>query len=187
MDDLAGLLIDIRALAEMAADTEREESRLREAEVNDQFGGFISAILGDQAPTGPCLEVEGGTKRIDYRIIDESGCDLLPIMNQASLNATALALLFAQAARRVRSGLPTWVVLDDPVQSLDSAHQRGLADAIDKLSHACQVIVAAPPQGEPDFTDRVERFVTSPRRIAEIPTGLGTPDAAASFRTRDLP
>ena len=50
-------------------------------------------------------------------------------MNQADINALSLAILFAQAEAAALGGEFAGVLLDDPVQSLDEAYQRGLPTA----------------------------------------------------------
>ncbi len=86
-------------------------------------------------------------------------------MNQASLNALSLAMLFAQAEDRAQHGGLAWVVLDDPVQSLDDAHQTGLAKAIERLAAACRILVAATPS---PFVSRLEEYVPLPRRFVML-------------------
>ena len=104
-------------------------------------------------------------KRLEYRLEDRSGRPAVPVLNQASINAVSLALLFAQAEERARAGGLALVLLDDPAQSLDAERQAGLARAIERLSRTCSVLVTTTPA---PLVDRVRDFVATPRRLMHL-------------------
>jgi hypothetical protein len=91
------------------------------------------------------VRVKRTAKGLSYDIEDAQGERAISIQNQAGLNAISLALLFAQAEERVRTGHAAWIVLDDPAQSLDREHERGLARAIEELAARAPVIVGTTP------------------------------------------
>jgi hypothetical protein len=101
-------------------------------------------------------------KGLDYQLRDASGEAAVPVMNQASINALSLAALFAQAEDAAARGGLAWVVLDDPVQSLDQVHQQGLADAVGRLAAHCHVLVGVVPSG---LVERLRTHVPVERRF----------------------
>ncbi len=144
LDLLAGYCADLDALGGHTRSEEEAESQQRLGAVNETLASWFELITG---PGGRGLRVQEKrtNAKLTYRLVDGEGEDLTPILNQASLNALALALLFAQAEHRARAGAPQWVVLDEPAQNLDKAHQHGLAKAVRKLAATCPVIASSLP------------------------------------------
>lgn len=168
VDRAAAFAVDLDAMGAMAREAQEERSRSREAEVNRSLGEYVALITGT-APGESGLDVRVKGKRtpkgFSYNVEDSGGGRALSILNQASLNAISLAMLFAQAEERARSGLFSIVVLDDPDQSLDDEHKTGLARAIERVAESCPVIVAATPGR---FTERVMSHVALPRRAIRL-------------------
>jgi DNA repair exonuclease SbcCD ATPase subunit len=165
LDAAACFAADLDALGAMAREAQEERSSSREAEVNRSLAGFAKLIAGDSADLDVRVRVKRTPKGLGYDIEDSGGGRALSIQNQASLNAISLALLFAQAEERARSNQPTWVVLDDPEQSLDNEHRQGLARAIDKIGRVCPVIVGLAP-GE--LADGLWTQSALPRRLIQL-------------------
>ena len=62
------------------------------------------------------------------------------------LHGDGLAQPLVQAVWDLAAGgLPAWVVLDDPTQSLDETLEQGLAEAVAKLSERVPVLLATCP------------------------------------------
>ncbi len=173
IDAAAGFALDLDALAGMAREVQEARSRAREAEVNQSLGEYYALITG----TGGRLQVRTHmtAKRIGYQLVDATGAPALAVLNQAAINAVSLAMVCAQAEARARAGGLAWVVLDDPVQSLDVAHQAGLARALERLSDSCSVLLAVVPSA---LVDRLRDYVSAPRRIGYL--GAWDPDGGAS-------
>lgn len=165
VDAAAALAADLDALGAMARETQEERSASREAEVNRSLAEFVALIAGEGAGLDVRVRVKRTPKGLSYDIEDSGGGRAISILNQASLNAISLALLFAQAEDRAKAGLPTMVVLDDPDQSLDDEHRAGLARAIERVARACPVIVAVTPGR---LVERLMSHVSLPRRAIRL-------------------
>ena len=167
VDAAAAFAADLDALGAMAREAQEERSKAREAEVNRSLGEYAGLITGSGGEDG--LEVRVKVKRtpkgLSYDVEDADGERALSILNQASLNAISLAMLFAQAEERARNGLFSMVVLDDPEQSLDEEHQAGLAKAIERVARSSPVVAAATPGR---FAERVMTHVALPRRSIRL-------------------
>jgi len=164
VDAVAGFAADVESLSSMARDAQAERSVARGAAVNRTLGEYYDAIVG-AGGRGLQVVVHATPKKIDYRLEDRDGLPAVPVLNQASINAVSLALLFAQAEERARVDGLSLVLLDDPAQSLDAERQAGLARAIERLSAACSVLVTTTPA---PLADRVRDFVSTPRRLLHL-------------------
>lgn len=165
VDAAAAFAADLDALGAMARETQEERSASRETEVNRSLAEFVALIAGEGAGLDVRVRVKRTPKGLSYDIEDSGGGRAISILNQASLNAISLALLFAQAEDRSKADLPTMVVLDDPDQSLDDEHRAGLARAIERVAKACPVIVAATPGR---LVERLMSHVSLPRRAIRL-------------------
>ncbi len=165
VDAAAALGADLDALGSTAREAQEERSAVCEAEVNKALGVYCALIAGEEACLDPRVRVRRTPKGLTYDIEDAGGGRALSILNQASLNAISLALLFAQAEERARSGLPQMLVLDDPGQSLDEDYQAGLARAIERVARICPVIVGTTPGR---FAERLASHVALPRRMIRL-------------------
>jgi len=144
IDDAAAFAVDIDALGALGREAQEELSARRESEVNERLGAYFALVTGDASGESARVRVKRTAKGLSYDLEDARGERSLATLNQASLNALSLALLFAQAEARAASGAPAWIVVDDPAQSLDPEHQAGLARAIERVAALCPVIVATP-------------------------------------------
>jgi exonuclease SbcC len=165
VDAAAALAADLDVLGTMAREAQEKCSESREVEVNRALGGYCALIAGEEAGLDVRVKVKRTPKGLTYDIEDAGGGRALSILNQASLNAISLALLFAQAEERAKAGVPTIVVLDDPDQSLDEEHQAGLARAIERVAKSCPVIVGTTPGR---FAERLMSHVSVPRRAVRL-------------------
>jgi hypothetical protein len=166
VDEAAGLAADQEALGQLARDAQVRRAKERAAEVNGCLGTYLEAILGDASARQIQVHVHQTPKNIEYQLWDGSGAQFVEISNQARLNAVSLALLFAQAQEQARQGRLAWAIIDDPVQSLDEHHQRGLARAIELLSEHCHVLLSA-TWSDP-LVERIRTHVACERQIVTL-------------------
>ncbi len=107
--------------------------------------------------------------------VDGVGSAALGVMSQGELHALALSLFLPRAM------LPEspfrFVVIDDPVQSMDPARVDGLARVLERAAAGRQVVV---------FTHD-DRLPDAVRRLALDPVRRYLEDAMALARTDDLP
>ena len=163
LDELAGFGSDLMFLGGLARDVQAERSNARAAEVNKTLGKYYSLITQDD--TAIQVNVRTTAQRITYDLVDASDRPAVPILNQAAINALSLAVLFAQSEAQASDDAWEMVALDDPVQSLDSEKQAGLARAIEELSDHCSILVATVPG---QFTDRLANYVSKQRHIVTL-------------------
>jgi len=149
----------------MARDINEQRSRERKDEVNCTLARHADTISGGRFPRGVAVDVKSTAKTTSLTITDAAGNDLLAVLNQGELNALSIAILLAQAEATARSGGFSFVLLDDPCQSLDEVHQNGLADALGAISSTCRVLCGATPSR---FVERVRDFVAEPRKFVIV-------------------
>jgi DNA repair exonuclease SbcCD ATPase subunit len=145
IDKAAGLASDLEALGAMARKLEDEQSEERIAAVNESIDSYFSTITGGWERGRVQVRPKRTATKISYQLVDEQGRAVTSVLNQAAFNALSLAALFASAESRARLGLPQFLVLDDPGQSLDEDYQTGLARAISKFAGIAPVLVATFP------------------------------------------
>ena len=165
IDEVAGFASDLEALAEIARELQIERSEARSHEVNRALGRYFARITRDSSRGGVRVDTRTTRGKVEYRLLGDDGEPIMPLLNQAALNALSLAVLFAQAEEQSRRGGFACVVLDDPVQSLDEERQVGLADALEELSRVCPVLIAVVPG---PFTARLHSHVDVKRRFVTL-------------------
>jgi len=142
--------------------------------------------------------VGAGTKRkvsLDVTVDGVAGA-ALGVMSQGELHSLALSLFLPRAT------LPEspfrFVVIDDPVQSMDPARVDGLARALEETALTRQVIVFTHDERLPEAVRRLgikSQILSVTRRsksVVEVRTSLdpvkaNIEDAQALFHTSDLP
>lgn len=165
VDAAAAFASDLECLEEVARVAQASRSAARQQAVNASLGKYFASITGDPSARGLSVHVHRTPKGLDYQLRDASGEGAVPVMNQAAINALSLAALFAQAEDAAARGGLAWVVLDDPVQSLDEAHERGLADAVRRLAERCHVLIGVVPSV---LVERLRTHVPAERRFLRL-------------------
>jgi len=145
IDAAAGLTSDLEALGAMARKLEDERSDERIAAVNESIDTYFSTITGDSERGHVRVLPKRTATKISYQLVDDQGRAVTSLLNQAAFNALSLAALFASAESRARLGLPQFLILDDPGQSLDQEHEAGLARAIMNFAAIAPVLVGTYP------------------------------------------
>lgn len=156
IDTAAGFASDLEALAAMARNLEDERSEERIAAVNESIDNYFSLITGASQPGRVRVLPKQTATRVSYQLVDERGRVITGLLNQAAFNALSLAALFASAESRARQGLPAFLLLDDPGQNLDEAHQAGLARALAKCSRFAPVLVGTLPGALADALSKAD-------------------------------
>jgi ABC-type Mn2+/Zn2+ transport system ATPase subunit len=120
----------------------------------------------------------------------------LGVMSQGELHSLALSLFLPRAT--LAESPFRFVVIDDPVQSMDPARVDGLARALEEIARTRQVIVFTHDERLPEAVRRLDVKATilsitrRPKSVIEVRTAL-TPvrahieDALALVHTTDLP
>jgi hypothetical protein len=143
------------------------------------------------------LQGTGSHRRLSLDVtVDGVEGAALGVMSQGELHALALSLFIPRAT------LPEspfrFVVIDDPVQSMDPARVEGLAEMLDKAAQDRQVVVFTHDDRLPDAVRRMgiparvievtrrEGSLVQPR-LALDPVARVVQDALALVRTESLP
>ena len=142
IDEAASLKVDLETLATMARAVQESRSREQVERVNATLGNHTDTI---SPGAGLRVAVKATATQLKYKLVDASGQDAASILNQAALHAVSFAVLFAQAEARAAERAPSWVMLDDPGQSLDEERIHGLARVIGSVSEKVPVLVATFP------------------------------------------
>jgi ABC-type Mn2+/Zn2+ transport system ATPase subunit len=145
------------------------------------------------------IELVGtGTKRkvsLDVTVDGVAGA-ALGVMSQGELHSLALSLFLPRAT--LEESPFRFVVIDDPVQSMDPARVDGLARALEETAATRQVIVFTHDERLPEAVRRLNiksKVLMVTRRhksVVEVRTSLdpvkaNIEDALALFHTTDLP
>lgn len=121
----------------------------------------------------------GNRRKVDLKVtVDDVEGAALAVMSQGELHAMALSLFLPRAS------LPEspfgFVVIDDPVQSMDAARVDGLARALAAVAETRQVIVFTHDERLP----QAARLLRLPARVLEVTRGAGS---AVTIRNRSTP
>jgi recombinational DNA repair ATPase RecF len=139
-----------------------------------------------------------GTKRkvtLDVTVDGIAGA-ALGVMSQGELHSLALSLFLPRAT--LADSPFRFVVIDDPVQSMDPARVDGLARALEDTAHTRQVIVFTHDERLPEAVRRlgiastILSITRRPLSVVEVRTALDPvrayiDDAFALVHTADLP
>jgi DNA repair exonuclease SbcCD ATPase subunit len=172
IDKAAGLASDLEALGAMARKLEDERSDERIAAVNESIDSYFSTITGGWERGRVQVQPKRTATKISYQLVDEQGRAVTSLLNQAAFNALSLAALLASAESRARLGLPQFLVLDDPGQSLDEENEAGLARAIARFAGIAPVLVATFPGALADALSKTD--AKNPKTFLLSRTGDGT-------------
>jgi hypothetical protein len=139
----------------------------------------------------------GTTRKVELQVtVDDVEGAALSVMSQGELNALALSLFLPRATM---SESPFgFIVIDDPVQSMDPSRVDGLARVLEGASKTHQVIVFTHDDRLPEATRRlgVEARITEVHRrqnsMVELrqsqhPVATYIEDAFTLAKTKDLP
>ncbi|MCP5058393.1 MAG: AAA family ATPase [bacterium] len=174
IDEAAGFASDLEALGALARQLEDERSDERIAAVNESVDGYFSTIVGASQRGRVQVQPKKTATKVSYQLVDERDRVVTGLMNQAAFNALSLAALFASAESRALQGLPQFLVLDDPGQNLDEAHEVGLARALAKCSTFAPVLVGTIPGTLADALSKADADGLKIFRLARTEDGTGT-------------
>lgn len=197
------------AAASRVEDLRKAESWLKTAAVeirNDRFAPIadqsmeIWRLLRQQSNVSlGRIELKGsGTQRkvtLDVTVDGVPGA-ALGVMSQGELHALALSLFFPRAT--LDESPFRFVVVDDPVQSMDPAKVDGLAKVLEQAAQARQVVVFTHDDRLPEAVRRLQIKATvievSRREASAVelrpamsPVERNIEDARALLRSRELP
>jgi energy-coupling factor transporter ATP-binding protein EcfA2 len=195
----AGLVPDLKKAEKWLKATGVEIRQERFIPIADQARGIWNLLRQQSSVSLDRVDLEGtGTRRrvaLDVTIDGVDGA-ALGVMSQGELHALALSLFFPRAT--LDASPFRFLVIDDPVQSMDPSKVDGLARVLEHAAVDHQILVFTHDDRLPSSVRRLgidARVVAVTRRagsVVELRDGLDPverylEDARALVRTQDLP
>ncbi len=166
--------------------------------IRDKVAAAFSHLRQQSSVTLEQIDLIGGKtqRRVELGVtIDGVEGAALGVMSQGELHALALALFLPRAT--LDDSPFRFIVVDDPVQSMDPARVDGLARALDEAARTRQVIVFTHDDRLPEAVRRLGIATTilgvtrRPQSVVDIrterdPVEAYLADAFALIKTQDL-
>ncbi len=142
-DDLARWISDVESVKLAVGRDANEYARRKTEEAQERIDGGFRLLTNHPAITGLRLQVtaDAAGKNL-YLFSGPDGRDLVPILSQGDMNALALAIFLGLSRSGEGAGRLGFVMLDDPSQSLGSAHKRQLVELLNDFLKEKMVIVS---------------------------------------------
>ncbi len=143
-DQIAQLVEDADAVKVAVAEVAREEAETRLTTAGTTIDKYFRQLTRNPfvQQLQMTITLDKRTRRNSYDIADQDGKDLTPILSQGDLNALALAIFLGLAASAKESSSFSFLMLDDPSQSLGTEHKKQLAQLLDQVAQHKRLIVA---------------------------------------------
>ena len=143
-DQIAQLVEDADAVKVAVAEVAREEAETRLTTAGTTIDKYFRQLTRNPfvQQLQMTITLDKRTRRNSYDIADQDGKDLTPILSQGDLNALALAIFLGLAASAKESSSFSFLMLDDPSQSLGTEHKKQLAQLLDQVARHKRLIVA---------------------------------------------
>ena len=143
-DQVALFVEDIEKIKEAIGVASNEEARDKIALAGGMIDRYFHKLSDHPSVTGIHLNVkaEPRTGRNSYDLTDQNGLDLTPVLSQGDLNVLALAIFLGLACSGGDAGPFSFVMLDDPSQSLGSQHKRRLVEVLNEVLEQKRMILS---------------------------------------------
>ncbi len=100
----------------------------------------------------------------DYDVYAVKGSErerLISLFNQGDMNCAALAIFLALAGGKTKRG-PSFLILDDPTQSLDATQKTRLARVLGKAAESSQILLATMDE---EFVEALKREIPKIKKV----------------------
>jgi DNA repair exonuclease SbcCD ATPase subunit len=143
-DRLAVFVNDVEAIKQAVAAASNSEADEKLKAAGRAIDDYFRRLARNPAIKQIILErKEDAQKGLNvYKITDQSGQDLTPLLSQGDLNALAMAIFLGLASAGGTTAPLGFVMLDDPSQSMGAEHKENLASVLDEVSHSRHVLLA---------------------------------------------
>jgi len=133
-DQIALFVEDIEKIKEAIGVASNEEARNKIASASGRIDRYFRKLSDHPSVTEIRLHVkaEPRTGRNAYELADQNGLDLTPVLSQGDLNVLALAIFLGLACSGEAERF-SFIMLDDPSQSLGSEHKRRLVEVLNDV------------------------------------------------------
>lgn len=178
-DRAARIIEDVEALRNAVLVAAREEGRAKITSAQEFVDALFRSIAANPAVARLQILVDEKVTGNDYRITNDSGDELGPILSQGDLNCLALALFLGLGEAAGATHPFRVILLDDPSQSLSTEHKRRLVDALNLIADKKAILISTMDR---EFEELLEKGMTKlktvytfrnwqPDRGPEISTG----------------
>jgi DNA repair exonuclease SbcCD ATPase subunit len=152
-DHAAELVSDLDCIKAAVSTVAHTQAKQKLAAAEAKIDGFFRKLTRHPAVTRLRLTVTADTRynRNSYDLTDQDGKDLTPILSQGDLNSLALAMFLGLACSAEGSGGFSFLMMDDPSQSLGSEHKEQLVGVLNEVATSRRLLIATMDREFRDF------------------------------------
>lgn len=145
-DEAAVLVEDAQAIRTALAAASRDEAETKIHAAGGALDEYFCKIDKHPAIPGLAMEVREDTRTglNSYAFRCTDGSDPMPILSQGDMNCLALSLFLGLARATRDTQTFSFLILDDPTQSLGPEMKRQLANVLDSVTSWRRLVVATP-------------------------------------------
>lgn len=162
-DDLARWIADVEAIKEAIGRDAHEYARRKIEEAQERIDAGFRLLTSHPALSGLQLRVSpDAAGKNAYLFSGPDGRDLVPVLSQGDMNALALAIFLGLSRSAADAGRLGFVMLDDPSQSLGSAHKRRLVELLNDVVQEKTVIISTMDR---ELEDMLRRLIVPLKQV----------------------
>ena len=137
---------DVEAIKSSLAAASREEAETKITAAGTSLDKYFCRIANHPTIRGLAMEVieDPRTGLNSYNIKSNDGLDPIPILSQGDLNCLALSLFFGLADVTGGTQPFTFLMLDDPTQSLWSEMKGQLVSVLEEITERYELVISTP-------------------------------------------
>lgn len=139
---------------------ERSAEKLRRA--GDCIVDYYRTLV--ERPDFDAIRIDDSDHDV-YAVKGGESAKVVTFFNQGDMNCVALSIFLALGGSAEREGGPSFLILDDPSQSLDSTQKRRLAGVIEKVAAGNQVLLATM---DSELLEALREEVSKAKRIYRL-------------------
>jgi len=144
-DQIAILIDDVEKIKHAISEASHEEAQQKVTAAGDMIDSYFRQIANNPSVSKIefSVSVDSRTARNSYEFKDQNGENLTPILSQGDLNVMALSIFLGMACSEGTNQPFGFVILDDPSQSLGSAHKEKLVEVLNEVLKERIVILSS--------------------------------------------
>ncbi|OGO04391.1 MAG: hypothetical protein A2Y91_01920 [Chloroflexi bacterium RBG_13_54_8] len=164
LNEASQLVEDMKAIRSALAEASREEAEAKIQAAGAALDKYFCCIAKHPAIPGLVMEVTEDRRSglNSYGFKSKDGSDPTPILSQGDLNCLALSLFLGLSEATGESQRFSFLMLDDPTQSLGSEMKRDLVKALEDIASCRRLIIATP---DTEFKDSLMTNITKSKVV----------------------
>jgi DNA repair exonuclease SbcCD ATPase subunit len=165
-DEMARWIDDVESVKGAIVRDAHDYARRRIEDAQGRIDAGFRLLTNHPALSGLRLRVSADAAgKNAYLFSGPDGRDLVPVLSQGDMNALALAIFLGLARSDGEGGRLGFVMLDDPSQSLGSAHKRRLVELLNEVAREKTVILSTMDH---ELEDMLRRLVVPLKQIVRF-------------------